>query len=69
MTEEQVLDAFQRHGALLDGHFLLTSGLHSNRYVQCALVLQHQEAATMLGAQLAGYFKDMAVDLVVGPAL
>jgi orotate phosphoribosyltransferase len=69
MTEEQVLETFQRYGALLEGHFLLTSGLHSNRYVQCALVLQHQEAATMLGAQLAGYFKDMAVDLVVGPAL
>jgi orotate phosphoribosyltransferase len=69
MTEEKVLETFQRYGALLEGHFLLTSGLHSNRYVQCALVLQHPEAATMLGAQLAGYFKDIPVDLVVGPAL
>jgi orotate phosphoribosyltransferase len=69
MTEERIVDVFQRHGALLEGHFLLTSGLHSNRYVQCALVLQHPEVATMLGAQLAEYFKDLPVDLVAGPAL
>jgi orotate phosphoribosyltransferase len=69
MTEEQVLEIFKRYEALLEGHFLLTSGLHSNRYVQCALVLQHPEVATILGAQLASYFKEIPVDLVVGPAL
>ena len=69
MTEERVMDVFQRHGALLEGHFLLTSGLHSNRYVQCALVLQHPEVATMLGAELAEHFKDLPLDLVAGPAL
>jgi orotate phosphoribosyltransferase len=69
MTEEQVLETFQRYGAILDGHFLLSSGLHSNRYVQCALVLQHPEPATQLGAKLAGYFAGIPVDLVIGPAL
>jgi orotate phosphoribosyltransferase len=69
MTEEQIHDAFQRYGALLEGHFLLTSGLHSNGYVQCALVLQHPDVATQLGAQLAEYFKDIPIDLVAGPAL
>jgi orotate phosphoribosyltransferase len=69
MKDEQVLDAFQRYGALLDGHFLLTSGLHSNCYIQCALVLQHPEVATQLGAQLAEFFKDIPIDLVAGPAL
>jgi orotate phosphoribosyltransferase len=69
MTEEQALEIFKRHGALLEGHFLLSSGLHSNRYVQCALVLQHPEVATQLGAQLAESFANTPVDLVVGPAL
>lgn len=69
MNDEQILDAFQRCGALLEGHFLLTSGLHSNGYVQCALVLQHPEIATQLGAQLAEYFRDIPIDLVAGPAL
>lgn len=69
MNDEQILNAFQRCGALLEGHFLLTSGLHSNGYVQCALVLQHPEIATQLGAQLAEFFKDIPIDLVAGPAL
>jgi orotate phosphoribosyltransferase len=69
MSEQQILEIFQRHGALLEGHFLLSSGLHSNRYVQCALVLQHPEAATLLGARLAEHFSGIPVDLVVGPAL
>lgn len=69
MTEQQVLEVFQQSGALLEGHFLLSSGLHSNRYVQCALVLQHPEIATKLGAELAGRFAGIPVDLVVGPAL
>jgi orotate phosphoribosyltransferase len=60
---------FNRYGAILDGHFLLSSGLHSNRYVQCALVLQHPDVATFLGAELATFFADIPIDLVVGPAL
>ena len=53
MTPESVLDLFRRSGALLEGHFRLTSGLHSERYLQCALVLQYPDLAEQLGAALA----------------
>ena len=49
MDTETVHDLFRRSGALLEGHFRLTSGLHSERYLQSALVLQHPELATRLG--------------------
>ena len=54
MNPESVLDLFRRSGALLDGHFRLTSGLHSDRYLQCALVLQYPDLAEQLGAALGG---------------
>ncbi|MDH7576475.1 MAG: orotate phosphoribosyltransferase [Bacillota bacterium] len=69
MPEQKLLEIFRQCGALLEGHFLLTSGLHSNRYIQCALVLQYPELATNLGAKLADRFRDLSIDLVVGPAL
>jgi orotate phosphoribosyltransferase len=73
MTDEDVLKIFEENGALLKGHFLLTSGLHSDRYLQCALVLQHPAIAERLGAELAAMAKadpDIApVDLVIAPAL
>ncbi len=69
MSEQELLRLFRRCDALLEGHFLLSSGLHSNRYIQCAQVLQYPEVATDLGAKLASYFKDLSVDFVVGPAL
>src|SRR5262249_1293155 len=53
MTGEEVLKIFEENQALLKGHFLLTSGLHSNRYLQCALVLQHPAVAEKLCAELA----------------
>jgi len=56
-------------GALLKGHFLLSSGLHSEAYLQGARVLQFPDIATQLGAQLAKSFKDIPVDVVVAPAL
>jgi len=71
MTQEEVLDLFTRSGALLEGHFLLSSGLHSNRYLQCALVLQHPRQAAMLGtalAELLGKFNGPP-DFVIAPAL
>lgn len=64
-----MLEIFRDCNALLEGHFLLSSGLHSNRYVQCALVLQYPEIASKLGEELAGYFKNLSIDMVVGPAL
>ena len=53
MTNDDVLAVFRRSGALLEGHFRLTSGLHSPRYLQCARVLMDPAQATALGAQLA----------------
>src|SRR6266498_2641899 len=53
MTRDELLDLFRKSGALLDGHFRLTSGLHSPGYLQCALVLQHPRQAEALGAALA----------------
>ena len=67
--EEHLLTIFQRTGALLDGHFQLTSGLHSPRYLQCALVLQYPEHAEYVGRALAAKFSDDRVDAVVAPAI
>jgi orotate phosphoribosyltransferase len=69
MTQEEVLDIYTRTGALLTGHFLLSSGLHSDRYLQSALVLQQPEIATRLCAALAAHFRDLKVDVVIAPAL
>ena len=69
MTQEEVLDIYTRTGALLAGHFLLSSGLHSDRYLQSALVLQQPEIATRLCAALAGHFRDLKIEVVIAPAL
>jgi orotate phosphoribosyltransferase len=69
MNRETVLDLFRASGALLEGHFRLTSGLHSSGYLQCALVLQHPEHAEKLGAALAEKTRALNVGLVVSPAL
>ncbi len=71
MDQAQVLEIFRQSGALLEGHFKLTSGLHSARYLQCALVLQHPSHAEELGAELAGRMRGLAPvpDLVIAPAL
>jgi orotate phosphoribosyltransferase len=60
---------FRECGALLEGHFLLSSGLHSNRYLQCALILQHPDKAARLGAAIAALFWRDRIGVVVGPAL
>lgn len=60
---------FRECGALLEGHFLLSSGLHSNRYLQCALILQHPEKAALLGSAIAARFRSEKIGVVVGPAL
>ena len=67
--EDRLLTIFQKTGALLDGHFQLTSGLHSPRYLQCALVLQYPEHAEFVGRALAAKFSDDRVDAVVAPAI
>lgn len=69
MTEKQVIDLFTKHNALLTGHFKLSSGLHSEKYLQCALVLQHPDIAAKLSKEIAGKFSKDKTDVVIGPAL
>ncbi|HEV2424826.1 MAG TPA: orotate phosphoribosyltransferase [Terriglobia bacterium] len=73
MTEDEILGVFRHHHALLEGHFVLSSGLHSDRYIQCALVLQHPEVAAQLGRELAAKLGSKLgharATVVVAPAL
>jgi orotate phosphoribosyltransferase len=64
-----LLDLFRKSGALLDGHFRLTSGLHSTGYLQCALVLQHPAHAEALGRALGQLVADLKATVVLSPAL
>ena len=59
MTDLDVLSVFRQSGALLEGHFRLTSGLHSSGYLQCALVLQHPPHAEALGRALADRAREL----------
>jgi orotate phosphoribosyltransferase len=69
MRAEEVLDRFRRTGALLEGHFVLTSGLHSPVYLQCALVLQHPAEAESFGRAIAETYRGERVETVVAPAI
>jgi orotate phosphoribosyltransferase len=69
MLETDLLTMFRRSGALLDGHFRLSSGLHSAGYLQCALVLQHPRDAEALGAALADQVRSWGATAVLSPAL
>ena len=64
-----ILDRFRRAGGLLEGHFRLTSGLHSSGYLQCALVLQHPSEAEACGAAIAERVRGLGVQVVLSPAL
>ena len=69
MTRDELLDLFRRSGALLEGHFRLTSGLHSSGYLQCALVLQHPAHAEALGRAIADRTQRLRPTAVLSPAL
>lgn len=69
MSPSEVLDIFRKCGALLEGHFILRSGLHSRQFFQCALVLQHARVASDLCAELARHVDASTVDAVISPAL
>jgi orotate phosphoribosyltransferase len=64
-----VVDILKEVGALLEGHFLLSSGRHSNRYCQCAKLLQYPDKAEQVLKVAAEQLKDVQVDIVVGPAM
>ncbi|HVF87463.1 MAG TPA: orotate phosphoribosyltransferase [Pyrinomonadaceae bacterium] len=69
MDSEEVIERFRRTGALLEGHFVLTSGLHSTQYLQCALVLQHPAEAEAMARALAAHFRGQHVETIVAPAI
>jgi orotate phosphoribosyltransferase len=69
MTRDELLDVYRRSGALLEGHFRLTSGLHSPGYLQCALVLQHPQHAEALGGAIADRVRELRPTVVLSPAL
>src|ERR1700704_6390792 len=69
VSPDNILDLFRGAGALLEGHFRLTSGLHSSGYLQCALVLQHPPHAEALGRAIADLTRDLRATVVLSPAL
>ena len=68
LTPTEVQRLFESCGALLNGHFLLTSGLHSQQYLEKFHVLQHPDLTSQLCAEIAQRFKDDNIQVVVGPA-
>lgn len=69
LTKEQATEIFLESGALMEGHFKLTSGRHSNRYMQCALVLQYPHYTQQLAASIAEKYADAGIEVVIGPAM
>ena len=69
MNSEEVLQHFRASDALLDGHFILSSGLHSGTYLQCALALQYPADAAKFGGEIAKRFLDEGIETVASPAI
>jgi len=69
MNDVEVIQKFKDTGALLEGHFLLSSGLHSSVYLQCAIALQNTKDAAEFGAAIAAHFKQDSIDTVASPAI
>jgi len=69
LDREKALRIFHETGALLEGHFLLTSGLHSPQYFQCALVLQYPKYAELFAGEIVRQFAGQEIDAVIAPAI
>lgn len=69
MTREEIIEMLKEAQVLLEGHFLLTSGRHSDKYMQCAKIFQDAKYSVPLCAELVAQFKDENVELVIGPAI
>src|SRR5439155_15086023 len=69
MTDKEVIQIFRDTGALLEGHFILRSGLHSRQYFQCALALQQMPVVEKLGAELAAKVRSLGAATVLSPAM
>jgi len=68
-NQNHLIEIFQKTGALLEGHFILTSGRHSPMYFQCAKVLQYPEYLQKFSNEIVNYFQDMDIDIVITPAV
>ncbi len=68
MTSDEVLDLFREAGALLEGHFIYTSGRHGSKFIQAARVMQYPEYVDRLCGAIADRFRDAGIGIVVGPA-
>lgn len=69
MNQEEVIEIFKKSGAMMEGHFVLTSGYHSPHYFQCARVLQYPEYNTAFSRQIANHFSNYRIDAVITPAV
>jgi len=69
VNSDQVIQKFKDRGALLEGHFVLSSGLHSRVYLQCAIALQETSDAVEFGQALAARFRDLKIETVASPAI
>ncbi len=69
MTQEEILEHFKKTNALLEGHFILSSGLHSPNYLQCALALQNPQDASEFGRAIAEHFTNEKIETVASPAI
>jgi len=69
VNNKEILDIFRNTGALLDGHFILTSGRHSSSYFQCARVLQYPKHLTHFASMIAEHFKETEIETVISPAI
>jgi orotate phosphoribosyltransferase len=69
LTKDEIIQIFKEKEVMLEGHFLLTSGRHSDKYMQCAKLFQYADISALICRQLAEQFSDKKIDLVVGPAI
>ncbi len=69
MNQTEILEILRETGVLMEGHFRLTSGRHSGRYLQCAQVLQYPKYSEIIGKEIASRFAHEKIDTVIGPAL
>ncbi len=69
LTREEIIQLFKEKEVMLEGHFLLTSGRHSDKYMQCAKLFQYADVSELICKQLAGQFAGVKIDLVAGPAI
>jgi len=69
MNAEEIIDLLKKSGVIMEGHFLLTSGRHSDRFLQCSQLLQYPEHAATICRQMAEPYQNKEVETVIGPAM